>query len=260
MINSIQNSKIQHFRRLSGSSKYRRENNSFTVEGIRLLEDAVRAKWTPSMILYSDALSSRGQELLKQYQDLDIEIEEVSRSLLVRVLDTENPQGIGAIMPLREIPIPVESTFTLILDNIQDPGNAGTLIRTAGGAGVDLIIASPDTVDLYSPKVVRSTMGAIFRLPIQQWGWEEIKNWKNTQPSMQIINTDLGKGQVFWEADLTTRCGIIISNEARGVSDEAKSISSRTIHIPMVEGTESLNAAPAGSILLYEVVRQRKNR
>jgi TrmH family RNA methyltransferase len=145
----------------------------------------------------------------------------------------------------------------LIADQIRDPGNLGTIMRTGLAAGADLILLTPGTVDLYSPKVIRSGMGAHFRLPAQAASWEEISQ---ITEGLILFLADMNQGTSLWETDLTAPLGIILGGEAHGPSLAARSLSNQAIHIPMNTLSESLNAAAASAILLFEVRRQRNLR
>jgi TrmH family RNA methyltransferase len=144
--------------------------------------------------------------------------------------------------------------FLLIADQIRDPGNLGTLLRTGLAGGVDGVLLSPGTVDAFSPKVLRAGMGAHFRLPILNCSWEEIKE---TTQDLTLYAADVSGGATLWEVDLTKPAGLIIGSEAHGPGENAFELADIKIHIPMKQDAESLNASIAGAILIYEVFRQR---
>ena len=254
MITSPQNPKLKLIRALQGRAKARRKENAFLVEGVRLLEEAVAAKWQIRFLLYDRSLSERGQKLLKSLEN--IEIEEIDSALLKSVSDTENSQGILAILDNNsQLPIPTPPDFLLILDQIRDPGNLGTLLRTAAAAGVDAVILPPETTDAFAPKVLRAGMGAHFHIPIISEGWDEIKNRVR---GLTVLLAEMEGDVVYTEASLKDACAIIIGGEADGASQSARDLVQTSIHIPMPGEMESLNAAVAGAILIFEVVRQRK--
>ncbi len=283
MITSNQNPKLKHVRALFGRPKERREANAFVIEGIRLIEEAVTAGWTFQFALYSDGLSERGQDLLKVLIAHRIEVEEVAGDLLQKLSDTETPQGILAVLEFTTLKIPDSLNFILIPDQIRDPGNLGTLIRTAAAAGVQAVFLPDETTDAFAPKVVRAGMGAHFRLPIHSLSWDEIrklisashltqqdesnredsahridKNYPSgaTHPPMQVYLADMD-GKSCWEADLRKPLALIVGGEAEGASEEARKFATQKICIPMAGNVESLNAGVAGSVLMFEVVRQR---
>lgn len=253
MITSSQNSKLKLVRALMGRAKERREANAFVVEGVRLIEEAVNAGWQFQFALYSDGLSERGKALIETLSAKNIEVDDVAGDLLQKLSDTENPQGILAVLENSQLPLPKSPNFILIPDQIRDPGNLGTLLRTAAATGVQAIFLPPETTDVFAPKIVRAGMGAHFRLSIHSLTWEEIKTQTK---DMNIYIADMD-GTSCWETDLRKPLALIIGGEAAGASDEAQRLASQKISIPMAGNVESLNAGVAGSVLMFEVVRQR---
>lgn len=238
-----------------GRAKERREAGVFVVEGVRLVEEAVNSNWEFQFALYNDDLNKRGKQLVEKLQNENIELEKVESSLLRTLSETESPQGILAVVSLTQLQIPNSVNFVLILDQIRDPGNLGTLLRTAVAAGVDAVLLPPETTDAFAPKVVRSGMGAHFRLPIHSMAWEEIQEQIK---DLQVYLADMD-GQSCWETDLSQPLALIIGSEAEGASEEARKLATQKISIPMTGNIESLNAGVAGSVLMFEVVRQRSN-
>jgi TrmH family RNA methyltransferase len=193
--------------------------------------------------------------LIKTLSAKNIEVDDVAGDLLQKLSDTDNPQGILAVLESTSLPIPDSPNFILIPDQIRDPGNLGTLLRTAAATGVQAIFLPPETTDVFAPKIVRAGMGAHFRLPIHSLTWEEIK--MQTE-DMQVYLADMD-GISCWETDLRNPLALIIGGEAEGASDEAQRLASQKISIPMSGNVESLNAGMAGSVLMFEVIRQRSN-
>ena len=284
MITSSQNPKLKLVRALLGRPKERRESNAFVAEGVRLVEEAVNAGWKFRFALFSDGLSERGKELVKKLKANQIEVEEVSGDLLQNVSETETPQGILAVLEYTDLPIPDSLDFVLIPDQIRDPGNLGTLLRTAAATGVQAVFLPPETTDAFAPKVLRAGMGAHFRLPIHSMLWDGISEYisashlpqqdkpnredstrsteKNhsaraTHP-LQVYLADMD-GTSCWESDLRQPLAFIVGGEADGASDDARKLATQKISIPMAGNVESLNAGVAGSVLMFEVVRQRKH-
>lgn len=253
MITSSQNPKLKLVRALMGRARERREENAFVVEGVRLVEEAVNAEWKFQYALYADGLSERGGNLLNRLKANDIEVDEVAGDLLQKLSDTETPQGILAVLEFTDLPFPDDPDFILIPDQIRDPGNLGTLLRSAAAAGVQAVLLPPETTDAFAPKVLRAGMGAHFRLPIRSLAWEEIKT---RTTDMDVYIADMG-GNSCWETDLRKPLALVIGGEAEGASDEAQRLANRKISIPMAANVESLNAGVAGSVLMFEVVRQR---
>jgi TrmH family RNA methyltransferase len=255
MITSAQNPKLKLVRALLGRAKERREAGAFVVEGVRLVEEAVKANWKFQFVLFSDGLSERGKELVNALTTKQIEVEETSGDLLQNVSETETPQGILAVLKLDNLPIPDSPNFILIPDQIRDPGNLGTLLRTAAAAGAQTALLPPETTDAFAPKVLRAGMGAHFQLPIHSMTWDEIHEHLK---QLQIYLADMN-GQSFWETDLRQPLALIIGGESDGASEEARKLAAQKISIPMPGNIESLNAGVAGSVLMFEVVRQRSN-
>lgn len=254
MITSAQNPKFKLIRALQGRAKTRRKENAFLVEGVRLLEEAVVAKWPIRFVLYDRTLSSRGEKLLESIRETIYDIEETDSALLKSVSDTENSQGILAVLDFFELPIPDSPDFLLILDQIRDPGNLGTLLRTAAATGVDAVILPPETADAFAPKVLRSGMGAHFHIPILSTSWDDIKE---QVAGLGVYLAVMAGDVAYTEADFRSPCALVIGGEAEGASPYARNLATTSVHIPMPGEMESLNAAVAGAVLLFEVVRQR---
>ena len=255
VITSSQNPKIKLVRALLGRPKERRAAGAFIVEGVRLIEEAQARDWHFRFALYDASLNERGSSLVEHLLSRGIEVEEVSERLMKSLSDTETPQGILAVLEFTRLPISNSPDFLLIPDQIRDPGNLGTLFRTAAAAGVQAVFIPPETTDAFAPKVVRSGMGAHFRLPIQPMRWEKIR--RETK-DLQVYLADMD-GKSCWESDLRQPLALIIGSEAEGASDQAREVATQKISIPMSGDIESLNAGVAGSVLMFEVVRQRSH-
>jgi len=255
MITSDQNSKIKLVRALLGRSKERRESGAFVIEGVRLVEEAVHSHWGIQFALYDDTLNERGKLLVESLKSGGVEVNVISESLMNSLSETETPQGILAVIELNQLPITNYPNFILIPDQIRDPGNLGTLLRTAAAAGVQAVLLPPETTDAFAPKVLRSGMGAHFRLPIHAMTWDEVGVQTK---GLQIFLADMD-GQSCWETDLRQPLALIIGGEAEGASEEARKLATQKISIPMSGNVESLNAGVAGSVMMFEVVRQRLN-
>ena len=253
MITSSQNPKLKLVRTLQGRAKERHEAGMFVVEGVRLVEEAVKAHWQFEFVLFSDGLSERGKELVNNLTANQIELEEVSGDLLQNVSETETPQGILAVLKLDTLPIPDSPTFLIIPDQIRDPGNLGTLLRTAAATGAQATLLPPETTDAFAPKVLRAGMGAHFQVPIHSMIWAEIREHIK---EMKIYLADMN-GRSCWKTDLRQPLALIIGGEAGGASEEAQKLATHRISIPMPGNVESLNAGVAGSVLMFEIVRQR---
>lgn len=256
MITSSQNPKLKLARALlSGRPKERREAGAFAAEGIRLLEEALAVDWPVRFILHADGVSPRGRELLTSFKSRGLDVEEVSSDLLQAISETITSQGVLAVLEERSLPLPDSFDFVLIPDQVRDPGNLGTLLRSAAAAGVQAVLLPPHTADAFAPKVVRSAMGAHFRLPILNMTWDEIHQTVD-RARLRVHLADM-EGQPCWKADLRAPLALVIGSEAEGATSEALALTGQRLSIPMPGGGESLNAGVAGSILLFEVVRQR---
>lgn len=257
MITSNQNSKIKLIRALQGRAKERREAGAFLAEGVRLVEEAVSSNWGFRFALFDETLSERGKSQVEGLGSRGVDVEEVSASVMKSLSETESPQGILAVLNETQLPIPNYCDFILIPDQIRDPGNLGTLLRTAAAAGVQAVLLPPETTDAFAPKVIRSGMGAHFRLPIHSMTWDEIKRFCDSA-NQRVYLADMD-GQSCWETNLCQPLALIIGNEAEGASESAKQLANQIISVPMTGMIESLNAGVAGSVLIFEVVRQRSN-
>lgn len=253
MITSSQNPKLKLARALLGRAKERREEGAFVAEGVRLVEEAAHADWPIQFVLYTDGISPRGSTLIQTLQAKGADVEEVSADLMQSVSETETTQGLLAVLNDAQLPIPDSPNFMFIPDQIRDPGNLGTLIRCAAATGVQAILLPPDTADAFAPKVVRAGMGAHFRMPIREMSWEEIKS---VTGALTVYLADMD-GKSCWDLDLRVPLALIVGNEAGGASEEARQLTKNKICIPMPGKVESLNAGVAGSVLMFEVVRQR---
>jgi len=258
-ITSSQNSRIKLVRGLLAERKEREKNHLFVIEGIRLAEEAISAGIKPQFALFSSQLTSRGSEIIDKLKLLGVEAEEADADLLDRVSDTCSSQGILMVLNLLEESPQTNNHNVLVLDRISDPGNLGTLLRTAAGLGFGSVITTPGSVDVFSPKVVRSAMGAHFKsnlLVRDANGVREFCQVMN-QPPLKIVLADAQAAKTCWEMDLTLPLALVIGSEADGPTPEIRLNADDTVAIPMKFDSESLNAAVSGSILMYEIYRQR---
>jgi len=239
-----------------GRPKERRDANAFVAEGVRLVEEALAVDWLFQFVLAGETLSERGESLVARLLSRSIEVEKVSDTLLNSVSETETSQGIIAVLNHSPLPIPQSLNFILILDQIRDPGNLGTLLRTAAAANAQAVFLPPETTDAFAPKVLRAGMGAHFRLPVRAMTWGEIRRVSESA-KLKVLLADMD-GASCWQTDLRTPLALMVGGEAEGASAQARSLAHDKISIPMPGEIESLNAAIAGSILMFEVVRQRK--
>ena len=256
MITSTQNPKVKYISALQSKGRFRRGENAFVVEGTRLVEEALKAEWDAHYILYSEDLNERGQALVSAYSDRGAQVLQSSLQVMRAASDTHTPQGILAVLPIQELKISETMDFAIVPDAVRDPGNMGAILRTGFAAGVDVVLVSPETVDVYAPKVVRAGMGAHFHLPIRNLSWQEIANHFSCS-QLKVYIADSTTGKRYTQAEFQNPCAIIIGGEAEGAGEAARNLADEVIHIPMLGDAESLNAAVAAGVLLFEVVRQR---
>ena len=255
MITSTSNARIKQVRELQTSSRARREAQAFVVEGVRLVEEALFSGWRALWVIYTDDLNERGLSAVQAFTSSGAPVDLVSAAVMRAASDTETPQGLLAIIEWRPLPLPVDPGFIFIPDGVRDPGNLGTMLRTAAAAGVDAALIPSGNADPFAPKVLRAGMGAHFRLPIHSLEWEQITPIIQALPSYLA---DASSGQDYTEVDFRPPFALIIGGEAAGASLAAQQLGPRPVHIPMPGQTESLNAATAAAILMFEAVRQRR--
>ena len=266
IIESAANKKIKEIAALH--KKVRREESGlFLVEGMRLAEAAVAAKKERdagirlALCTAEAAEKKRVAEILDELGNLRIPIFETSEAIYRKASATEHPQGILLVMEqlqnLRLEDVAGGNACLAVLDGIQDPGNAGTLLRTADAAGCTAVLALPGTVDLYNDKTVRASMGSVLHLPIvRDVAREDFAAFCEKQ-GIRLLAADVDeKAQPYFKADLRPPCALIFGNEGAGLS-EIISKSARKIYIPMQGRAESLNVAVSSAVLLFEAMRQR---
>ncbi len=258
MITSQTNPKIKQMALLMSKPRARKEEGLFVAEGFRLIME------TPEELLVTCFISDEAdpedaEKLKEQFPEEKIEI--VKNDVLAKVSDTKSPQGFMAIVRIEEGD-PSEYAYLdngllLLLEDLQDPGNMGSIIRTAEGAGVNAIICSKGTVDVYNPKVVRSTMGAMYRVPV--FYTDDLKGYIKTlrNNGYNVYAAAMDGAVDHFEAKMKGKCAFIIGNEANGISDGIIAAAGQTIKISMAGKLESLNASVAGAVLMYEAKRQR---
>jgi len=257
IISSKDNENIKNIRKLK-EKKYRDLNNEYIIEGIKLVKEAIEEEVNIKTIVVCDDCEKNGtldKKLL--YEIARFNCIYVTEKVFSLLTDVTNPQGILAVVEknnnIQEINY--DQDFILILDNVQDPGNIGTIMRTADSANLKQIIVSKGCGDVYNPKVVRSTMGAIFRVNILEKEnlADTIKEIKNH--GFITMATDLATKSSIYDEQYK-KSAVVIGNEANGVSKEVLDVVDKKIKIPMLGKTESLNASVATGIILYEYVRQ----
>lgn len=257
MITSLKNDKVRYIQALQKRRRSRQRERRFVFEGVRLVEEAVRTGVAPDFVFYSqEALAlERAAALLETLQAMGATTYPVSPEVMTVCSDTETPQGILAVLPIPDLPRPSNPALTLVLDSVRDPGNLGTLLRTAVAAGVEQVFLAPGTVDASNPKVVRAAMGAHLRLPIVSLGWEAIEEALQRAPVwLAAANGEKDYNSVDWSRPVA----LIIGGEGAGAGDHARDLALGCVSIPMATGVESLNTAIAAAVMLFEIRRQRR--
>lgn len=250
-ITSLQNQWVKLANLLQSKGRARRKEGKIVLEGTRLIGDAITQKMIPDYVLYET--SAVDYELLSKLQNTPATLYEVSENIIQHVSDTKNSQGIIGVFRLPKPALPTHPQRVLILDAIREPGNMGTILRTAGASGVEVVILAPKCVDPYNPKVLRSGMGAHFRLPVVEADWNEIRGYCDD------LKTYVASGEgdlIYTDADWTDGWALVIGNEAHGTSQHASNFADHAVSIPMANA-ESLNAGIATGVLLFEAQRQR---
>jgi TrmH family RNA methyltransferase len=259
MITSPSNPRIKQIRALNARAKERREAGLFVIEGVRLCEEALAARQEPELVLHTEDLDERGRALVLGFARAGAPLEAVTPDVMKAASDTQTPQGVLAVLPLRPLPRPKVLDFVLVADQVRDPGNLGALLRSAAAAGVGAAWLHPGTADAYAPKVLRAGMGAHFRLAIETLGYEDIAHACKGH-GLRLLLAAAGRGEPYDRADLRGPLAMAVGSEAEGSGAGLTAAADAFVHIPMPGGFESLNAAVAGSILLFEVVRQRREK
>ena len=261
MITSRTNDKIKYIEKLKQKSSFRREEGCFIVEGIRMVRE-VPEDLRRELYLTEKALADH-----PEFAGWCRTVETVSDSVMEKLADTKTPQGMLAVVKIPVVKIPENGSrgegdektpLYLVLDGVQDPGNVGTIIRTAEAVGATAVLLSRTSADPFSPKVVRSTMGTIFRVRVEISDDlpDTLRGLK--KEGVRIFGTHLS-GTEFYDADLTCPLAFLIGNEGNGLTDEVAKEADSLLRIPMEGQVESLNAAVSGSVVAYEAYRQRRN-
>ena len=255
VITSSVNPAIAYVRSLSRRDT-RAVERAFVVEGLRAVRDGVLAGVPPRLVLLRH--DDRADRLLHELDMApdDPVLRRVEPRLFDKLSEVQAPQGVLAVFPWPEGPeLTTQTPLVLVLDRLRDPGNLGTLLRSAAGAGVSAVYLTPESVDPWNPKVVRAGMGAHFRLPLLAFD-EAAATLRDTLPlrAASAANAPVAYDAVDW----TQPAALIIGGEAEGVSPALTAWASQSVAIPLAANVESLNAAVAGSILLFEAARQRR--
>ena len=261
MITSTSNARVKELVQLQKKSKVRNEQGVFLVEGVKMYQEIPQEQLVK--VYVSETFADKQKEEINRLKDRRT-LEYLSDHVFQYVSDTKTPQGILCVVRqstycLEDI-LEAEDAHLLVLDNLQDPGNLGTILRTAEGAGVTGIIISKESVDIYNPKVIRSTMGSIYRVPFVYV--EDLKEAIAKVKAHGIFTyaAHLDGKNSYDKEDYTKKTAFLIGNEGNGLRKEIADLADTWIRIPMQGQVESLNAAIATSVLMFETARQRRNQ
>ncbi|MCM1245414.1 MAG: RNA methyltransferase [Roseburia sp.] len=260
MIESISNTQVKKINKLKKNARLRRQEKCFIAEGFKLVEEALSYEKVQKIYVSTEAEDEYLQRISHKISENCIEW--VSPLVFREISDTATPQGILALVEMpeydREKIIKNEEAALICLEDIRDPGNLGTIIRTAEGAGMSAFVMSVGCVDLFNPKVVRATMGAMFRMPfyITENMTTEVEQLRKEGFTFYAAQLDGTKD--YTECGYQGKTGLLIGNESDGITPETSEAANEKIKIPMEGGVESLNAAVSAAILMYEVHRKRR--
>ena len=255
MITSKDNAKIKNVTAQQKQSKARREQKLYVVEGVKMFAEL--PKKSIREIYVTEAFVDKNKELLK-----GVDVEVVDERIFAQMSDTKTPQGILCVVEQQQHSLDdllvLSNPLFLLLEDLQDPGNVGTIFRTAEGAGINGIIMSENCVDIYNPKTIRGAMGSVYRVPFLY-----VKDVAATMSELKKRNVKtyaahLSGTENYDRIDYTTASAFLIGNEGNGLSEELADLADELIKIPMEGNLESLNAAIAATILMYEGYRQRR--
>jgi len=269
MISSSSNPRIKFLKSLA-ERREREKERKFVIEGIHLVSEALASqekekKFRLESVFFSKraSASKEGDALLKRLLKANVELVEVSEKVMTDVSDVEAPQGIVAVLPAVEDNIEdivsVKVPLIVVCHGVQDPGNLGTIIRSADAFGASGILLGSGTVDVYNPKTLRSSMGSVFHLPIVVFDDVKVGLRRLKEKGVSLLATTL-KAQALGKSDLVSSCAVVFGAEGAGLPEDVLKMCDRTAMIPMPGGAESLNVGVAASIVLYEAVRQRQEK
>lgn len=256
-ISSKDNEKVKYTKSLL-KSKNRQKESKYIIEGYRILTLAIECNAELDYVFINETFEDReeNRKILNILYERNIRVFKTTNKIFNELIDTENTQGILGIVKFKykkiENNIKSNDKFVLILDRIQDPGNMGTIIRTADAAGVDTIIVLKGCVDVYNPKVIRSTMGSIFDMNIVHCTQEECIDTLKSN-GFKIVSSYLNTNNYYNEINYYNKTALVIGNEANGVSSDLIEASDTLVKIPIYGKAESLNAAISSAILMYEI-------
>ncbi|WP_300348689.1 RNA methyltransferase [Clostridium sp.] len=251
-IESKNNNLFKEIKKLK-EKKHRVKNNKYIIEGLRFLDEALKSGVSIDSIIFTENFKEKNEEFFSNIPE-NIRLIQMNEVLLKQLCSTENPQGVLGVVNMQNKELK-GGELVILVDKVQDPGNMGTIIRTAHAAGASGIIMTKGTVDIYNDKTLRSTMGSIFYIPVvEDDSLEYVKSLK--EEGYKLVVSSLQGKNNFFEENLQGKVIIAVGNEGNGVSDEVYGISDIKVKIPMPGNAESLNVAVATSVMIYEKIRQ----
>lgn len=255
LIQSKDNPIILEIKKLK-EKKYRSLENKFIIEGFRFVSEALQSDFQVPIVIVSENQRPRYEKFkIEEMLQKDTKVYYIKEGLFNILCSTETPQGVLAVVINKEDKLKDAHGFYLLVDGVQDPGNLGTLVRTADAAGALGVILLKGTVDVFNEKTLRSTMGSIFHLPIVEFkDLDELRNLMTF--GFKLIVSSLGGEKNFYDEKLLGKIIIAVGNEGSGISKDIEDLADSKVKIPMPGHAESLNVAIAGSIMMYEYVRQ----
>jgi RNA methyltransferase, TrmH family len=255
MLTSLQNPLVKHIRKLH-QAKQRHLQQQFLLEGTHLIQEALALHWPLQVVCYTPTWQAKQPDNLLAALAQVPRQELVSPEILASLATTVTPDGVIAVAQPRPPSASPLQQLGVVLETIQDPGNLGTILRTAAAAGADAVCLSPDCADPFSPKVLRASAGAGLRLPILQWDdfYGELQTYQSQ--GWQLLATMPQASQTYWQANFCRPSLVVLGNEGAGLSERVLAFAPEQIRIPLATGVESLNVAVASALILYEARRQ----
>lgn len=254
MITSANNPLVKRIRSLQAKRRAREDEGVFVIEGLRLAREAVEASLPAELVLHTDHLDERGRAIVNALARLGARVEITSSEVMRACSSAETPPGLLAVLPLPRHPLPRPMTLVLVAAGISDPGNLGTLLRTALAAGVEVVFLTEGSVDPFNPKTVRAGMGAQLRLPILTAAQEELAGHLDR---LQVWLAEAHGGTGYFAVDWRGPSALIVGGEAYGPPPWIEALAGGRVSIPMPGKVDSLNASIAAAVILFEIVRQR---
>jgi len=256
MLTSLQNPLVKQLRKLQ-RAKERHEQGVFLIEGTHLVEAACLANRPLATVCYTVDWQAKYPQLWQRFTQQAHRSELVSPEVLAAIATTVTPDGVVATIPRESMPPPQIRSLGIVVETLQDPGNLGTIIRTAAAVEADGLILSQDSVEPDHPKVLRASVGQWFQLPMQVSPDLAATITELRHQGLQVVATLPTAPQTFWEVDFCRPTVLLLGNEGNGLSDAIAALADCAVQIPLAEKVESLNVAIAAALMLYEVKRQR---